>query len=59
MSLVAGGPGPDRRAWCGGLIDPLDDLLDRFVPPPSGHRDWLTVDFPGLRPARPRPGRAA
>ena len=32
----------------GGIIDPLDDLLDRFVPPPSGHRDWLTVDLPGL-----------
>ena len=28
--------------------DPLDELLDRFVPPPSGHRDWLTVDLPGL-----------
>lgn len=32
----------------GGLIDPVDDLLDRFVPPPSGHRDWLSVDLPGL-----------
>jgi hypothetical protein len=32
----------------GGLVDPLDDLLDRFVPPPSGHLDWLTVDLPGL-----------
>ncbi len=32
----------------GGLVDPLDDLLDRFVPPPSGHRDWLAVDLPGL-----------
>ena len=31
-----------------GLVDPLDDLLDRFVPPPSGHKDWLTVDLPGL-----------
>ncbi len=30
------------------LPDPLDDLLDRFVPPPSGHRDWLLVDLPGL-----------
>jgi len=28
--------------------DPLDRLLDRFVPPPHGHRDWLTVDLPGL-----------
>ena len=32
----------------GGLIDPVDDLLDRFIPPPSGHRDWLSVDLPGL-----------
>jgi hypothetical protein len=30
------------------LPDPLDELLDRFVPPPSGHRDWLLVDLPGL-----------
>ncbi|MEZ5094472.1 hypothetical protein [Nocardioides sp.] len=32
----------------GPLPDPLDQLLDRFVPPPSGHRDWLDVDLPGL-----------
>lgn len=32
----------------GGLADPVDDLLDRFVPPPSGHKDWLSVDLPGL-----------
>ncbi len=31
------------------LPDPVDDLLARFVPPPSGHRDWLAVDLPGLR----------
>ena len=31
------------------LPDPVDELLDRFVPPPSGHRDWLLVDLPGLR----------
>lgn len=30
------------------LPDPLDELLARFVPPPSGHRDWLLVDLPGL-----------
>ncbi len=30
------------------LPDPLDELLDRFVPPPPGHRDWLLVDLPGL-----------
>ena len=26
----------------------MDELLARFVPPPSGHRDWLTIDLPGL-----------
>ena len=31
------------------LPDPLDEVMARFVPPPSGHRDWLTVDLPGLR----------
>ncbi len=30
------------------VADLLDQLLDRFVPPPSGHRDWLTVELPGL-----------
>ena len=39
----------------GGLIDAVtpdavDELLARFVPPPSGHRDWLTVDLPHLDP---------
>jgi hypothetical protein len=30
------------------LPDPLDELIARFVPPPSGHRDWLAVDLPQL-----------
>jgi hypothetical protein len=30
------------------LPDPADELLDRFVPPPPGSRDWLSVDLPGL-----------
>jgi hypothetical protein len=30
------------------LPDPLDELLARFDPPPSGHRDWLRVDLPGV-----------
>ena len=30
------------------LPDPVDELMARFVPPPSGHRDWLLVDLPGL-----------
>lgn len=28
--------------------DPVDEMLDRFVPPPPGHKDWLDVDLPGL-----------
>ncbi|MCW2766889.1 MAG: hypothetical protein JWO11_2848 [Nocardioides sp.] len=28
--------------------DPVDHLLDHFVPPPHGSRDWLDVDLPGL-----------
>jgi hypothetical protein len=31
-----------------GAADPVDVLLDRFLPPPPGHRDWLAVDLPGL-----------
>ena len=41
------------RDRLGGLIDAVtpdavDELLARFVPPPSGHRDWLSVDLPHL-----------
>jgi hypothetical protein len=48
MALVSAAK--DRLA---GLIDHLvpdsvDEVLARFVPPPPGHRDWLTVDLPGL-----------
>lgn len=34
----------------GVTIDPTDAdrILDRFVPPASGHKDWLTVELPGL-----------
>ncbi|MGD9958594.1 putative T7SS-secreted protein [Nocardioides sp.] len=28
--------------------DPVDEALDRFVPPPPGHLDWLGVRLPGL-----------
>lgn len=31
-----------------GLPDPVDELLDRFLPPAPGHRDWLDVQLPGL-----------
>jgi hypothetical protein len=27
---------------------PEDAALASFVPPPSGHKDWLTVELPGL-----------
>ena len=29
-------------------LDDHADAVDRFVPPPSGHLDWLSVDLPGL-----------
>lgn len=28
--------------------DALDGVLNRFVPPPPGSREWLGVDLPGL-----------
>ena len=28
--------------------DPEDIALTGFSPPPSGHKDWLTVNLPGL-----------
>jgi hypothetical protein len=28
--------------------DPEDQTLSAFAPPPSGHKDWLTVTLPGL-----------
>jgi uncharacterized protein YukE len=37
------GPDDVRR-----LPAPEDEVLSEFVPPPRGHRDWLTVDLPGL-----------
>jgi hypothetical protein len=33
-----------RRA----LPDPVDEALDRFVPPSHGSRHWLDVDLPGV-----------
>lgn len=55
LGLVAGAR--DRLAELGhdvltgvrdALPDRADELLDAFVPPASGHRDWLDVDLPGL-----------
>jgi hypothetical protein len=31
-----------------GSGDDSDAALAAFTPPPTGHRDWLTVDLPGL-----------
>jgi len=28
--------------------DPVDEQLVAFDPPPAGHKDWLTVELPGL-----------
>lgn len=30
------------------FADPVDAQLHAFEPPPSGHRDWLGVELPGL-----------
>lgn len=30
------------------LPAPEDEALAGFTPPPRGHKDWLTVDLPGL-----------
>ncbi len=30
------------------LPEPVDQLLDRFLPPPPRHLDWLHVELPGL-----------
>jgi hypothetical protein len=51
MALVAAAR--HRLAGLAGVVagvlpDAADELLDRFVPPPPGHRDWLLVDLPGL-----------
>ena len=32
----------------GRLLGEIGDLVDRFTPPPPGHRDWLRVEIPGL-----------
>jgi hypothetical protein len=31
------------------LPDPVDELLVRFSAPAAGHKEWLSVDLPGLR----------
>lgn len=38
----------ERHGGAGLLPDPRDEALAAFVPPPPGHRDWLSVDVPGL-----------
>ncbi|RYC05399.1 hypothetical protein [Nocardioides zhouii] len=32
----------------GATADEADGVVLAFDPPPAGHRDWLTVDLPGL-----------
>ena len=36
------------RASEGAVDDGADAALLAFDPPPAGHRDWLTVELPGL-----------
>ena len=36
------------RASEGAAADDVDAVLVSFDPPPAGHRDWLTVELPGL-----------
>ncbi|GAA1944665.1 hypothetical protein [Nocardioides hwasunensis] len=36
------------EAGDGAPDDPTDATLLVFDPPPAGHKDWLTVDLPGL-----------
>lgn len=38
----------DARTRRAGEPDPEDAALAAFVPPPPGHKDWLTVELPGL-----------
>jgi len=39
---------PDHPADVRRLPAPEDEVLAGFAPPPRGHKDWLTVDLPGL-----------
>lgn len=36
------------RALVEGAADLVGGFLDRFAPPPTGHRDWLVVELPRL-----------
>lgn len=42
----------DRQHGVRRAADPDDQVLAAFTAPPSGHRDWLLVDLPGLREGR-------
>ena len=39
---------PTTPTACDRAPDPEDETLTAFAPPPSGHKDWLTVNLPGL-----------
>lgn len=44
----------DHEAAVHTLPEPDDRTLADFTPPPSGHKDWLSIDLPGLSgPSRP------
>jgi Tfp pilus assembly protein FimV len=43
----AAGAGPANGAGADAGSDEDADLLT-FVPPPAGHKDWLTVELPGI-----------
>lgn len=38
----------DTRADGSPTADGTDDALLAFDPPPAGHKDWLTLELPGL-----------
>ncbi len=38
----------ESDASADGRAEPADATLLAFDPPPAGHKDWLTVDLPGL-----------
>jgi hypothetical protein len=47
-SLVEDARTRAARSADGVRPDDADSTLLAFDPPPAGHRDWLTVDLPGL-----------
>lgn len=52
MAQVTAQEQSDRELGVRRTADPDDQVLAAFTAPPSGHRDWLSVDLPGLRQGR-------